>query len=219
MQLLCVWKYICTSSTTQLCHDYSGRSSRDAEILLYICHEKVFGLVTLRREWYRQEEVEVCIGHKKKKKKESVRNEPPSLHDHLCIIYTEGNFQICWPICTSHSLQCSQNVSKQFSPCTWQPAFCLEKAEPEEGKYCLMSHCKTDNHSPLCCQTSIHVPCSNYFQQSVMPLLLETASLAAVFNAASTPVNGDIITHIKCIYPHQRGTIHRSRWTPINSEL
>lgn len=135
------------------------------------------------------------------------------------IIQIEGNFQISWPICTSHLLQCSQNVSnwrfKPFSPCTWQPAFCLEKGETEQGKYCLMSQC---NHSPLRCQTSIQVPCSN-FQQSVMPLLLETASLAAVFNTASTPVNGDIITRIKCIYPHQKGTIHRPPWASINSEL
>lgn len=84
----------------------------------------------------------------------------------------------------------------------------LGKRETEEGKYCLMSHSKTDNHFPLCCQTSIQVPCFN-FQQSVMPPLLETASLAAVFNTASTPVNGDIIAHIKGIYPHQKGTIHR----------
>lgn len=140
----------------------------------------------------------------------------------ICIIHIEGNFQSSWPICTSHLLQRSQNVSnwrfKQFSPSTWQPAFYLQKGEPEEGKYCLMSHCKTDNHSPLCCQISIQVPCSN-FQRSVMPLLLETASLAAAFNTAPIPVNGDIITHIKCIYPHQRGTIHRPHWVSINSEL
>lgn len=140
-----------------------------------------------------------------------------------CItIKLEDTFQICWAICTSHLPKCRQNVSnwrsKPFSPCTWQPAFCLQKGETEQGKYCLLPHSKTDNRFPLCCQTSIQVTCSN-FRQSVMPLLLETANSAAVFNAASTPVNGDIIAHIKCIYPQQKGTIPRPHRASVNSDL
>lgn len=81
MQLLCVWKYICTSSTTQLCHDFSGRSSRDAEILLYICHEKVLGLVSSLQEERDIDgnKLEVYTGQKKNMRK----NELPSLHNHL----------------------------------------------------------------------------------------------------------------------------------------
>lgn len=99
-------------------------------------------------------------------------------------IKLEDTFQICWAICTSHLPKCRQNVSnwrsKPFSPCTWQPAFCLQKGETEQGKYCLLPHSKTDNRFPLCCQTSIQVTCSN-FRQSVMPLLLEDSKFCCSF--------------------------------------
>lgn len=91
MQLLCVWKYICTSSTTQLCHDFSGRSSRDAEILLYICHEKVLGLVSSLQEERDIDgnKLEVYTGQKKICVKMNYL-----VCITICIIHTEGNFQI-----------------------------------------------------------------------------------------------------------------------------
>lgn len=72
---------------------------------------------------------------------------------HLACITTKLNFSISRAIGTSLLPKCRQNSpnwrSKLFSPYTWQPAFCLEKGETEQGKYCLLSHSKPDNHFPV----------------------------------------------------------------------